>query len=150
MSYKTISVDVSGPRKEGKGVGAISPGHLLERTSIARSVQVHSTAGGNVTPKIFAIEDDLQGNGISDAYSTGNRIQMIVAYPGDQVYARYPTGVGYTPAVNDKVVSNGDGTLRRYQAYEDSSGLGETNPSECIVGVVVEAGADGRMLIETV
>ncbi len=151
MSYRKIGINVEyAARKEGIAAAAITPGDLLERTTTSQTVRKHSTAQGNVTPKMFALEDSLQGNDIDDNYSTASRVQLVIPLPGDEIYARYPTGVGYTPAINDKMVSNGDGTLRKYQAMEDSSGLGETNPSECIVGICLEVGSSGRVRIEIV
>lgn len=137
MAYHTITIDVQGPRKEALAGGTITPGDLLERTTTADTVQCHSTKKGNVTPKIFARENDLVGNDIDDNYSSGEQVQMFVALPGDEVYVNIASD--QTVAINDKLSSNGDGDLTVFQAYEDSSGLGETHPSESIVAVALEA-----------
>lgn len=150
MANNKIAINASGPLKEGIAGATIYPGYLLERTTTAKTVQAHSTDQGNVTPRIFALEDSLQGNDKDDAYSSGDRVSMIVTRPGDEILARYHTGVGYTPAINDVLVSDGDGYLREYQTMVDSSGLGETNPSECIVGVILEVIASGWIRIEVV
>ena len=149
-THNKVDINAQGPQKEGLAAAGITPGHLLERTTTAKTVQVHSTSMGNVTPKIFALEDDLQGNDIDDAYSAADPVKLIIAYPGDEILARYPTGIGYTPAINDRMVSNGNGELRPYQTMEDSSGLGETNPSECIVGVILEVISSGKIRIEVI
>jgi len=152
VAYKTIFVQGSGVPKEAVASGAITPGHLLERTSAATdTVKVHATSGGDVVPKLFAVEDDLQGKEISQAYATGNTVLMRVGTPGDEVLALLANGEDVTKG--DKLESNGDGTLKKYVA--DSGAVTEYN--EQIVGVALESvdmssssGADpsGRILTE--
>jgi hypothetical protein len=94
--------------KEAKADAAITPGHLIERTSTG--VKKHASAGG-MAYGCFAIEDSLQGNEIGDDYATGSRVRWIHAGPGDEVQAWLAQGE--TVAVGDGLESNGDGTLRK-------------------------------------
>ena len=85
---------------------AITPGYLLEVTS-SGTVQAHSTAGGNVFP-MFAVEDDLQGNGVDDNYAVSAQIQCWIPYRGDMVYAWLKDGESVVPG--NFLESAGDGT----------------------------------------
>jgi len=123
---------------------AITPGHLLERTS-AGLVQKHSTAGGPVE-KIFALEDDYQGKGISDAYAVSVPIHVWKPTPGDRVYAIHDSTSGGALTIGEFVESAGDGTVRGYTG-QASGGAAEATNS--IIGVALEAAAEGaRVLIE--
>lgn len=123
---KTIILKGDGIRKERAAAAAITPGHLVEITS-ADKVQVHSTAGG-LAQKAFAIEDDLQGNPISTAYSTGDRVQYEVMERGAEVNALIADGEAI--AIGDKLVSAGDGTLKE---------LTSESTDESVVAIAVEA-----------
>jgi hypothetical protein len=116
---------------ERLAVAAITPGHLVELTS-ANKVQKHATASGNATPKMFALEDELQGKEIDDAYSTDNPVQVWVCQPGEVVYALLKNGE--TATVGMPLESAGDGTLQPYVA--DSTGVYYPNQ---IVGIAFEA-----------
>jgi hypothetical protein len=119
-------------RDEKDAGGAITPGHLVERNS-SDEVVVHSTAGGDVNP-LFALEDELQGKEISEAYASGDKVFLWRPVPGEQVYAIAEGAI----AIGEFVESNGDGTLIAF-----SSGSTEA------VGVALEAAADGdRFLVE--
>lgn len=123
---KTIVLKGQGTRKERIAVAAITPGHLVEITS-ANKVQVHSTAGG-LAQKAFAVEDDLQGNTIADAYAASAMVQYNVMLPGDEVNAIIADGENI--AIGDKLVSAGDGTLKE-QTSETTD--------ESVVAIAVEA-----------
>ena len=155
MAYKHIMILGDGIPKEAKASGAITPGHLLERTSASvDTVRVHTTAGGNVVPKIFAVEDDIQGKEISQAYATTNNVLMRVCQGGEEVYAIIKNGQIVAKA--SLLESAGDGTLQVHTP--DSGSVTELN--EQIVGRALEAcdmssssGADpagGRCRIEIV
>jgi len=150
MAYRTVLVKTLSEwmRNEAKADAGITPGHLLERTSTG--VKVHATASGNVVPKLVAIENDLQGDEIGTAYTTGARVQFIAARPGDQLYMLLKDGE--TASVGSLLKSGGTGALQVYTAAS-----GEPDYVEAIVGVALEAvdmsgssGADpsGRILVE--
>jgi len=152
MAYKTIFVQGIGVPKEATASGAITPGHLLERTSAAvDTVKVHATAGGDVVPKLVAVEDDLQGKEIGDAYTSANNVLMRVATPGDECYMLLKNGENV--AKGDLLESAGNGELQKHTA--DSGAVTEYN--EQIVGVALEsvdmsdssaADPSGRILVE--
>lgn len=98
--------------------GTVYPGHLLQLDSDG-DVTVHSTDGGRARPVKVALEDELQGNDINDAYSADNRLRLVTAKPGDKLQMKLAAGEDI--AIGDELVSNGDGTLR-----ERASGDEET------------------------
>jgi hypothetical protein len=87
---------------------AITPGMLLELTS-ADQVQAHSTEGGIVLP-MFALEDELQGNGIDDNYAVSAKIQVWVAVRGEQVFANIADSEEVN--IGDFLISAGNGKLK--------------------------------------
>ena len=90
---------------------AFHPGHLLELTT-ADKVQKHSSQNGVVTPPMFAIEDNLQGKTIDDAYATTGRAQVWIPQRGEEVYAVLADGQNVS--VGSTLASNGDGTLKTH------------------------------------
>ena len=88
----------------------IIPGQLVQLVSDG-TVQPHGTAGG-VAEKAFALEDELQGKGIDDAYAEGDRVQVMYARPGDEVYAFLKEASSIT--VGEFLESAGDGSLQKY------------------------------------
>jgi hypothetical protein len=118
--------------------GTIIPGMLVQRTS-TDGVIAHNVAGGSVN-KLFALEDDKQGNGITDNYSSGNLVQLWHPVPGEVVYA-IATVSGGAIAIGDFVESDGTGRLRKQEGPQSSVAKDEFGSS--IVGVAVEAAASG-------
>lgn len=110
---------------------AITPGYLLELTS-AGLVQAHSTVEGTVLP-MFALEDELQGEAITDAYDASAKIQVWVAVRGEIVYALVNDGEDI--AIGDFLTSAGNGKL---QATTGSSATLSEYP-QSIVGVALDA-----------
>ena len=117
--------------KEKVAVAAITPGMIIERTS-ADKYQAHSTAGGNVTPVVVAIEDELQGNGIDDAYSADDQVQAWYPQSGDEGYCILADGENVV--IGDDLESNGAGYLR---AHADGS-AGELEYPRSIVAIALE------------
>jgi len=115
---------------------AITPGFLLELAS-ATTVQAHSSSAGNVVPPMFALEDELQGNGITDAYAVSAKIQCWIPGRGDIVYALLANG--QTASVGSFLESDGAGRLNVYAADVASSGEAQTIYPNPIVGVALEA-----------
>jgi len=108
MAYKTITLIGDPIHKEYKAAAAITPGMLCELASTGKG-QAHSTAGGTAQ-KMFALEDELRGKGIGDAYTTDNMAQFGIFNPGDEVYALLANGE--VTVVGSKLESNGDGYMR--------------------------------------
>jgi hypothetical protein len=115
--------------------GAITPGHLIALGS-AGTVAVHAVAGGNALPPMFALEDELQGKTIDDAYASGNRVQVWIPNRGDVVNALLKDGENI--AKGDLLESAGDGTLQKHVADVDSSN-DITSIVYPVVGQAIEA-----------
>jgi len=94
---------------EKEAAAAITPGNLVELTT-ADKVQNHSGDAGRAA-KMFALEDELQGKGISDAYTTGDVVQVWIPTPGDVVYATIAANENV--AVGNFLVSKGTGQLKK-------------------------------------
>jgi hypothetical protein len=136
-TLKSIWAKVLGAKVQEEYVAnaAISPGHLVELMS-TNKVRVHATANG-AAEKAFAFEDELQGNGVDDAYSAADQVQVIYPRPGDQVNAVLADGQNI--AIGDKLVSAGDGTLTKYTADTGSSAGELYDQPNSIIGVAMEA-----------
>lgn len=113
---KTITIKGDPIRKELVANAAITPGMLCERMS-TNKVRKHGSAGGNASP-IFALEDDLQGNGIADDYVIANVVQLGYFRSGDEVYAWLADG--QSVAIGDLLESDGAGMLQKHGV--DSTG----------------------------
>lgn len=140
---KTIALKGDFIRKERVAAGPITPGELIELAS-ATTVQAHSTPGGNA-PKAFALENDLVGDGIDDAYGAGDTVQYGVFQRGAEVYALLAHGENVNPG--DPLESDGNGALQAHTA------IGSGVQVDAIVGYALEAvnntsGADARIKIE--
>ena len=99
---------------------AITPGHLVEFVaSSTGEIKAHATAGGNALP-MFALEDELQGKGINDAYAHEDPVQCWIPGRGDVVNALLKDGEHVE--IGDWLESAGDGTLQKH--VEDSAGVG--------------------------
>jgi hypothetical protein len=136
MAAKTIALKGDFIRKEGEASEAITPGHLVEFGGAA-DLRNHTVIGG-AARKAFALENDLIGKGIDDAYAAGDVVQYGVFVPGAEVYAKL--AAGETCAKGAALESNGDGTL-----------VGASTPIEgSIIGYAMEAQATagGRVRIE--
>ena len=114
---------------------ALTPGMLLEQVA-AGTCQAHSGAQLPVL-SMFALEDELQGNGIDTDFAVSATIQVWIPGRGDIVNALLANG--QTIVIGDKLVSNGDGKLKKYSAVEDESSIGEIFYSDVIVGYAVDA-----------
>lgn len=154
MAIKTIKVLWANPQhqKELKATAVqIYPGYLVERTSTAGQCQAHSSAGQNAQT-MFALEDELQGKEIGDAYAVSATIQCGVFSPGDEVLVVLKEDEDI--AIGDFVESAGDGTVQEHSA----SSAGAVEYPEAILGVAIATLdlsasaaavlADRRLLIE--
>jgi len=91
-------------RKEGVAGGAITPGHLI--SGFDTGLVVHADAAGEAR-KAFALENDLVGEGITDAYASGDTVQYGIFQPGAEVYAI----AGSAVTKGDPLGSDGNGKL---------------------------------------
>ena len=122
---------------------AITPGMLLDINSSGNCL-AHATAQGNVLPR-FALEDEMQGNGIETNYAASALIQVWIPNRGDIVLGIIEDATNI--AIGDFLESNGAGLLQKYVAD-----VGSWDPSEtgsitvypaAIVGQALEAVAVG-------
>lgn len=107
MAKQTIRIIGQGIQKEANAGGTITPGHLIDWSGV--DLVVHASAGANAQ-KMFAVEDDIQGNDLDDDYSSGDNVLYAVFSPGEEVYAFL--AAGENASQGDYLESNGDGTLR--------------------------------------
>jgi hypothetical protein len=130
--------------KELEANAAITPGDLIERMSTGKC-RVHATAGGNAA-KLIALENELEGEEIGDAYASTDRVRFAAGRSGDEFNMRLAASENV--AIGDFLESAGDGTLRKM--VTDSTGLYLT---EQIVGVALEAsnvGSIARIAVEII
>lgn len=106
---KVIALKGDFMRKEAEASAAITPGHLVEFGG-ANELRVHATAGGNGR-KAFALENDLIGDGIDDAYASGDTVQYGVFASGAEVNALV-AAAATAITKGAPLESNGTGTLR--------------------------------------
>lgn len=98
---------------EYEASAVIIPGQLVQLDSDGK-VKPHATAGG-LAEKAFALEDELQGKGIDDAYAIGDRVQVWNTRPGDEVYALLnPSATAVNITIGDFLESAGNGSLQKY------------------------------------
>jgi len=130
---KTIVLDDrNNIRDEATGSGTIYPGYLLEKTS-AGKYKAHATVSGSWGGAV-ALEDALQGNGVDDAYSNGDKIIVGVFHRGAVVNLVLQDGESV--AIGDQLDSNGDGTIRKVTG---ASSIADLEESQSIVGEALEA-----------
>jgi len=112
MAYHTIKLKkYTDVIEEHLAGGTIYPGMLLIQSAADTVVAHNDDAPANCIP-MFALEDELQGKGIDDAYASGDQVQVWIPGRGDQVYALLEDGATVTPATF--LESNGSGYLQAY------------------------------------
>jgi len=132
MAYNTIKIKkYSDVVEEFVANAAITPGHLIELMSTGK-VRAHASVEGNALP-MFALEDELQGNGIDDAYDALDPVQCWIPGRGDIVNAILKDNV--TAVIGSELSSAGDGTLQVHVA-DDSD---DPSYPEAIIGYAAEA-----------
>lgn len=124
--------------------GAITPGMLVAYNS-DKKVVAHAT--GNAVP-MFALEDELQGKGIDEAYAEGAPVQVWVPYRGDHVNALV---TGAEIVAGDSLQSAGDGTLEKWvdTIGDDPAALPGVVVAQALVGVT-PADATVRLAVRIV
>lgn len=114
----TILLKGRGIRKEAVAAAGITPGHLLTINNTGK-LAVHGTAGGKVAP-LFAVENDLVGKTIDDAYVANDYVQAEYLWSGCEVLGWLKAGENV--ALGGLLQSAGDGTL---VAFTSGSVLGQ-------------------------
>lgn len=117
----------------------LQPGTLVEITS-AGVVKKHATAGGNVTPAMFVLENEFEGGGLKNNIVAGNKCQVWTPNRGDIVYALLADDQNV--AIGDALESNGLGKLQKHTVENWGSNDAQqvnTVYSRPIVGIAEEA-----------
>lgn len=136
MAYNTIKVKkYSDVIEEMVASAAITPGMLLIIESTGK-VKAHNQADKDAFP-IFALEDELQGKGIDDAYATNDPVQCWIPYRGDIVNAILADG--QKVVIGDPLTSDGYGRLKKHVTDTGASTVPWTVYPEQIVGYAAEA-----------
>lgn len=136
MAYNTIKVKkYSDVIEEMVASAAITPGMLLIIESTGK-VKAHNQADKDVFP-IFALEDELQGKGIDDAYAANDPVQCWIPYRGDIVNAILADGQKVD--IGDPLTSDGYGRLKKHVTDTGASTVPWTVYPEQIVGYAAEA-----------
>ena len=102
---------------KGKGIKSeflckedIYPGMLVELVADNGVIKLQkNTNANNLKETCFVTEYEAFGKTILDKAATGDTAHVYFANAGDVIYARVDSNV----AVGDKLVSNGDGTLKK-------------------------------------
>lgn len=92
-------------RKEGIASEEILPGHRVVWGGANELVK----AGAGVGRAAYAVENDLIGGSISDAYSEGDTVQYMVFQRGEELQALLADGENVS--VGDPLEEAADGTL---------------------------------------
>jgi hypothetical protein len=116
---RTITLRVWELRQDDAPLAAgkdITPGMFCELT--AGTIQPHSNASAIPAPVLIAIEAPWrEGSGIDDAYDIdGEIVDYQFCLSGDQLYALLDAGEE-VDSLNDRLGSNGDGTLKVATTY---------------------------------
>ncbi len=138
-TQRAVMLRGGGIRKEMPAGGAITPGHIITHNASGQYV-VHGTAGGDLLVTV-ALENEIVGRGIDDAYAAGEQVLAIVPQPGSEVNALVGAGAAAI-AAGDPLESAGDGTVRKVttgvvigyamEAVDNSAG---TSPARIIMEV---------------
>jgi len=89
----TIAVWTNNPtRKEATAGGAITPGMHVSYSSATAVVAGAVGEAEAPKPLLIAEENELEGQEITDAYASGDRVFFRAFYPGDQVSALLADG----------------------------------------------------------
>ncbi len=111
-------------RKEGLAGESITPGLLLEWFAGPDRLMLHSTSGG-AAQAMFAVEEDIVGDDIDDAYASGSRVQYVVARQGDEILGYLASGQNV--AKGAALMSNGAGYLTAISGSTPGSLVGFAN-----------------------
>lgn len=114
---------------------AITPGMLLEVHTDGK-VRAHSGADKDVFP-MFALEDEMLGKGINDAYAVSAPIQCWIPYRGDIVNAILADGQNV--AIGNALTSDGQGRLKKHVTDTGGSDVPWNVYPAQIVGYATEA-----------
>lgn len=133
MAYNTICLKSFSERikKELVANAALTPGMLVEEMSTGK-VRKHAGDDAFVGPVMVALEDELQGKEINEAFAADDIVPVWYPQRGEEAYMLLADGENVV--IGDKLSSNGDGFLRKYASPEST--IEETG---AIVAIAKEA-----------
>jgi len=139
MAYHTIKIKkYSDCVKERTPAANITPGMLIELTS-SGTMQAHSTAGGDAQ-KVWALENELEGEDINTAVGTSDKVQCWYTTAGDEIYAILNDGEDID--IGDFLESAGNGNLQEHvtdiESFESNEPGAISVYPEQIVAVALE------------
>ena len=141
MADNTIHLKGDFIRKELPAGGTIRPGDLVERTSTGTYIK--QAVGTDPAMAAFAVEDELQGNGIADSYATNDRVQVNYPVKGGEVMAWLEASQNV--AIGDFLEAAGAGNL---QAVSVVSGSDNDRTPIAVALEASNVGADARLKVE--
>jgi hypothetical protein len=71
---------------------AITPGMLVERFANAGVNRLRKSTLTGLANVLFALDHPMANKGVDDAYAAGDLVEMLVARPGDAVWALIASG----------------------------------------------------------
>lgn len=122
MGLKVVAIGhTRGLVKEADAYEAITPGHFVELRSDAK-VQKNSVASTSNQPLKVALENDIFGKGLDDAYAAGDRVKYYMPLSGDEVQALVAAAA---PAITyrDMVALATDGTVAKTTTRANAIGI---------------------------
>jgi hypothetical protein len=123
-------VKITSEREEAKCSEALSPGHLLQYDS-SGYVKKQATAGEQCAVMV-AVENSLEGDGVTDAYASGDRVQYVHLKSGEQFLARIKNGEDI--AKGDRLVSGASGLFME----EDTDSSSQLS-NQSVLAIALEA-----------
>lgn len=128
----------NGSRREAAADGALNAGDVVEQT--ANGIQSHSSDGA-VLDKVLIAEDDAgRGKEAGDSYADTETVPYLNCNAGDLVTLRLADGestTGPDGGSPTKLVSNGDGTVRAFNADSAGSEIAEADETVTASGVTL-------------
>jgi len=121
----TILLKGRGTRVEAVAAGAITPGHLVTRDSTGKLVVNNVPALAH--PRIVAVENDLEGKEIGDAYAANDYVQAEHLYAGCEFLGFLIAGAAAV-VTGDILEAGGAGGLRK----QATTGIGQYQALESI------------------
>ena len=103
---------------EYPAASAITPGMLIELNGSTK-VRAHASAGQNILPMI-AFENELEGEGINDAYAADDQVQCWIPTRGDEAYMILADGENVSEG--DFLESAGNGYLQKHTPDTEAIG----------------------------
>jgi|WetSurMetagenome_2_1015567.scaffolds.fasta_scaffold257835_2 hypothetical protein len=142
-SGNTIIIKQCNQRVELTAAGTVKPGHLVMRDSNGKAV-VHNKARG-CAQKIFALENELYGQAITDSYASGDQVPCFIPRRGDVIMCRLKASENV--AIGAWLESAGDGAVQKLTQTSTS----DLEYPNSIIGYALEAsnvGSEALIAVE--